>query len=369
MKKAMVIPKVAAAVLCIVIGLVIVLPALPVMSNRMFGGGTMDINTAAYSDYRSNRPVGGSIYFILGASEGTSESGGALSNGSYYYLVPVSGKEISNKNKVDTLLLVKAVNGSDIYSSLNDIYRSSASGDSASGFEITGVLRDMSDDEEETATALRAPTGYGDLKLSEYTLDLTIPVKTYTIRFAVSLIFFALAIGSIFLTIQAINKNAQLEDIEDRRMAFRLEQEKKSGNKNDDGSDKMFGDSDASFGTTPRKNDDSDGMLGESSPGTGGYNPAFQSQGGEDFTTRTSYDDADEDGFFGGGSAAPGQSGFFGGSQSSRQSSGPFDNGLYGGVSQPSSPFDDSLLSGSQGGFYGGSSQNDDDDYGFFGGR
>ena len=367
MKKALVIPKIVAAAVCLIVSLIIALPVLPVMSNRMFGGGTMDFNTAQYSEYRVNRPVGGSIYYVLGASEGITESGGALSNGNYYYLVPVSGKAIDNKNKVDTLVLVKAVNGSKIYESLNDIYRSSASGNDETGFEITGVLKKADDDEVETAETLRAATSYKDLVISQYTLDLTKNVKGMTARFAVSLIFFALCIGCIVLVFQAINKNAQLEEIEDKRMAFRIEQEKKSGNKNDDGSDKMYGNSDASYGTTPRKDD------GSGTPSGGGYNPSFQSQGGEEYTPRTTYDESQDDGgFFGGGSAAPGQAGFFGGSQQPsqqrtqqggqyQQSQSPFDDSLYGGQpAQNASPFDDSLL---------GSAQQDDDDFGFFGGR
>ncbi len=382
MKKALVIPKIAAGVVCLLIAMILSFPVLPVMSNKLFGGGTMDFNSAKYDEYRVNRPVDGTIFYVLGASEGVSESGGALTNGNYYYLVPAGGKMIDNLNKVDTLVLVKAVNGSDVYTSLNDLYRVSASGNDEKGFELTGVLRNTSADEKSTAEKLKAATPYSGLAVSEYTLDLTKPVKGMTARFAISLIFSALTIGCIVLVFQAINKNAELEDIEDKRMAFRIEQEKKSGNTNDDGSDKMYGNSDASYGVKPPKNDGSE--SGGHSAG-GGYKPSFQSQGGEEYTPPTKYDDSQEDGFFG-SNAAPGNAGFFGGSQQGAQyppsapaQNSPFDDSLYGGSGgqgagqsggfyggsgrQSASPFDDSL--------YGGASGNggDDDDMGFFGGR
>ena len=157
MKKALVIPKIAAGVVCLLIAMILSFPVLPVMSNKLFGGGTMDFNSAKYDEYRVNRPVDGTIFYVLGASEGVSESGGALTNGNYYYLVPAGGKMIDNLNKVDTLVLVKAVNGSDVYTSLNDLYRVSASGNDEKGFELTGVLRNTSSKPQRPIRGLRSP--------------------------------------------------------------------------------------------------------------------------------------------------------------------------------------------------------------------
>ena len=243
MRKALVIPKAALCVLCLIISFVIAIPVLPVMSAKLFGGGTMDFNAEAYSSYHANRPVSGKIFCILGAA---SESEGSSSLGSYYYLVPVSGKAIDNKNKVDTLVLVKAKNGSDVYNGLNNIYRSSSSGDYTNGFEISGVLKKITEKEMDTAEDLQAATEFQNLELSEFTLDLTKAVKGMTVRFIISFVIFLVACFCAYLTIQAINKNAQIESIEDQRFAFKMEQEAKSGNTNEDGSDKMYGNSDAS---------------------------------------------------------------------------------------------------------------------------
>ena len=352
MRKALVIPKAAAALVCLIVALVISAPVLGVVSNKFFGGGTLDFNTEAYSEYRENRPVGGVIYNVLGAE--AADNDGALSNGSYYYLVPLKGQAIDNKNKIDTLVLVKTVNGSPGYVALNDVFRASSSnGGSGDGYELSGVLKAITSDEKAVAEALKAKTPYGNLKLSEYTLDITVPVKSMIVRFLISLIFAALTVFAVILTIQAINKNADIDKIEDERMAYRMEQERKSGNKNEDGSDKMFGDSDASYGVTPRKEGGND-MLGEdSSGGSGGFSPAFQSQGGEDPFA---------------GSMLGGSSGGFLDDSDYSGSGGFLDDSGYSG-GQGGGFLDDGGYSGGQGGFYGAPEQNNKyDEDGFFGG-
>ncbi len=391
MRKSNVLVKAIVGAVCLIVALVLSLPVLPMMSSRMFGGGTMDFNKAAYNEYRANRPVGGSVYYVLGTSD--AGDSGAVSVGAYYYLVPASGKQISNKNKADTLVLVKVTNGSKVYEGINGVYRTSSGGDSADGYKISGVLKKSTASETKTAEELRSTSPYADLQISEYTLDLTNDVKGMTIKFIISLLFYAAAAFCVVITIQAINKNADIEKIEDERIAYRMEQERKSGNKNDDGSDKMFGDSDGSYGVTPRR--EGSDMLGEGgSGGSGGYKPAFQSQGGEQFTPRSDspFDDSmfggssnsgsddDSDGFFGGGAqqnggffgtgAAPGgnsrqgaasQNDFYGGSSASSD-----DDGFFGGSSGQGGGFYGGSSSGSDDGFFGGSSSGSDD--GFFGG-
>lgn len=388
MRKSNVLVKAIVGAVCLIVALVLSLPVLPMMSSRMFGGGSMDFNKAAYNEYRANRPVKGSVFYVLGTSDGGDS--GAVSVGAYYYLVPATGKQINNKNKADTLVLVKATSGSAVYDGINGIYRKSADGNSSDGYKISGVLKKITSSETKTAEELRSKSPYAELQISEYTLDLTKDVKSMTIKFVISLLFYAVAVFCIVITIQAINKNASIEKIEEDRIAYRLEQERKSGNKNDDGSDKMFGDSDGSYGVTPRR--DGDDMLGEgSSGGSGGYKPAFQSQGGEQFTPRSDspFDDSmfggssngsdDEDGFFGGGAsqnggffgtgAAPGgsfrqgaenQNDFYGGSSSNSD-----DDGFFGGSSGQGGGFYGASSGSSDDGFFGGSSGNSDD--GFFG--
>lgn len=341
MKKAVVIPKAVAAGVALLVSLILMIPVLPMMTARMFGGGTVDFNEAAADEYSVNRPMSGTIHYILGASgEGDN----------YYYLVPIKGNEITSKSRVDTLVLFKAPNGSEVYDALNDVYRESTKGSgSFEGYKFSGVVKKMSAAEKKTASALQDKTAFYNLNLCEYTVDLSSKVGSMTGRFVLSLFLLIAAIFSGVIALQAVKKNESIDRIEIDRIAFKREQEAKSGNKNDDGSDKMFGDSDASFGVTPRKEGAND-MLGETSAGgSGGFKPAFQSQGGEEYTPRSSGggfldvpDDDDEPSFFGG--------------------SAPQNNGYYDNSQQ------DSFYGGS-GGFYGNDSAGNDADYdGFFGG-
>ena len=340
MRKALVIPKAAAAVVCLIVSLVLTLPVLSVMSNRLFGGGSLDFGEEIYSAYRENRPVTGSVHCILGTTDGEDNY--------YYYLAPIGGMPIDNKNKADTLVLIKAKGGTDLHKELNDVYRASSDGFSETGCALSGVLRETDEDEDDIALQLRSKTKYKELAVSEYVIDLTTPVKSMTVRFALGIVSFVVMIFCTVLTVKAINRNAEVERIEEERFAYRAEQERKSGNKNDDGSDKMFGDSDASFGTTPN--------AGSAS---GGYNPTFMSQSGEEFTPRDdSPREIDEDGFLGGGS-------FFGASVTPAQQGSPEQQGGF--MQQSASdPFADSAY-GDDDGFFGGQSASQNG--GFYGGQ
>ncbi len=384
MRKALVIPKAAACVVFLIVAIILVAPVMPVMSAKLFGGGTLDFNSAVSKDCSANRPVEGEVCYVLGADAGSS-SDGAVTMGDYYYLVTLGGKVADNKNKIDTLILVKAKNGSKIYEGLNNIYRGSSKGNVAEGFKISGVLKKSTSDEKSLANTMKTDSVYADFNLSDFTLDLTKSVSAINTRFIISLIFFALTAGSAVLLVQAINKNASIEEIEDKRMAFKMEQDKKSGNKNDDGSDKMFGDSEANYGVKPPKD-------GESAP-SGGYKPSFQSQGGgsdNDAPRKpTTYDESEDNGgFFGGGASQNGN--FFGGS-SNQTNQNNNQNDYYGGNSNQNSQggyYGGNSNQNGQGGYYGGNSnqnsqndyyggqqyygnstQSDDDDYGFFGGH
>lgn len=341
MKKAVVIPKAIAAGVALLISLILAMPVLPMMTARMFGGGTIDFNESGAEEYSANRPMAGVIHYVLGAS-GDEDV--------YYYLVPLKGSEITSKSRVDTLVLFKVKNGSEVYNSLNDVYRESTKGNgSFEGFRLSGVVKKMSPAEKKTAGDIQDKTPFYNLKLCDYTVDLSSSVGSMTFRFVLSVLFLLAAIFSGVIALQAIKKNESIDRIEIDRIAFKREQEAKSGNKNDDGSDKMFGDSDASYGVTPRKEGGND-MLGETSAGgSGGFKPAFQSQGGEeDYTPRSGGgfldvpDDDDSPSFFGG---------------SSSQGGGYYDDSQQ-----------DGFFGGGSGGFYGNDSQNDADYDGFFGG-
>lgn len=352
MRKANVIPKAAAAVVCLILTFVLMLPVLSVMSGRMFGGGTMDFNTEKYSEYRNSRPVEGRVHYILDTVEGDSTV--------FYYLVPIWGNRISNSNQADTLVLVKVKGGTDLHKEFNDVYRVSKDGGySETGVGLSGALKKYTDDEKKIGETLAAKTPYSELELSQYVIDVTTPISAVTTRFIFGVVAFLATIFCVYLTITAINRNAELEDIEDKRFAFKLEQDRKSGNKNDDGSDKMYGNSDASYGVTPA-----------AGGAAGGYKPSFQSQGGEEFTPRDDTPrEIDEDGFLGDGSGS-----FFGAKGNAPGASSR--NAAQGGYSQQGSdPFagsafndfppqeDNSFYGGSQNSSYGSDTGDDD---GFF---
>ena len=364
MRKALVIPKAVMAVICIIAAFVLAAPVMPMMSARMFGGGMIDFNEENYSEYSKNRPVSGKMFYIFAAEGGAEED-------VYYYIVPVKGKQADKENTVDAVTLVKASVKSDLYSDFNDIFRESAEGGSKTGCEFSGVLTSCTSEEKKIAEKLFLKVPNKTLTVSEYVIDATSTVGAMTARFLLALLCFAAGAFFAVITVQAVKKNVELERIEDERIAYKMEQDRKSGNKNDDGSDKMFGDSDASYGVTPPKN-------GGSAP-SGGFNPSFQSQGGGAPTPQNDYSSSDdEDGFLGGGGSFFGASPTPAQSAAPAQSSDPFASSAFNdlGQSDEGSGFYGSVNdqggfyggSNDQGGFYGGSngSQDDDDDAGFF---
>lgn len=381
MRRALVIPKAVAAAVCLIIGLILIIPTLPVMTSRLFGGGMVDFNEESYKDYSENRPVSGRVYYAFGSMGTSVEDDKGIPQNIYYYLVPLNGKPIDSKNKAEAVVLIKVHELDDAYKDMNEIVRASANGSSETGCEISGVLKPMSELESGYAQKLREKVPDKSLPVVEYEIDLSVSPKGMLLRFLLSVVFFAAAAFAVYLTVSAVKKNADIERIEDERMVYKMEQERKSGNTNEDGSDKMFGDSDASFGTTPRK----DGSAGS-------YTPSFQSQGGEEFTPRDDPPrEIDEDGFLGGGGSffgaapqqsAPAQQGTQYPAQGgySQQSSDPFagsafndlgsdDDGFFGGQGGGSYGGQGSYNDGGygQGGFYGGSQGgSDDDDDGFF---
>lgn len=361
MRKALVIPKAVVAVICLIAAIVLAAPVMPMMTNRMFGGGTIDFNTEDTSEYSANRPINGKVYFAFSAVGGKDGNEQEL----YYYLVPVKGKQEDKDNPIDSVILVKAPVKSELYSQLNDIYRASAEGGSKSGCELSGVLSDPTSEEKAIAKKLFGSVPNQTITISDYVFDTSKSVSAMTGRFLLSLLCMAAAVFFAVLTAQAVKKNSDIERIEDERMVYRMEQERKSGNKNEDGSDKMFGDSDASYGVTPPKD-------GETAP-TGGYNPSFQSQGGEEFAPRNDYSNAsDEDGFLGGGGsffgAAPQNAQPAAPSAAPVQNNDPFANSAFNEIGQ--SEDNGSFYGGSNnGGFYGaqgGTNYEEDDDAGFF---
>ena len=365
MRKASVVPKIAITILLLVIAVILSFPVVGVASSRIFGGGIVDISDTSVKEYHNSKPAEGRIHFIANSASGDN-TGGALDKGAYYYLIPKGGNKASKSNKVDTYILVKVIDGSDEYNGMNDVVRECKDGESVMGYGASGVFKTILPDEKKLGEKMMADKKLDKQTLCEFVLDISTPVGYYTTRFYISLVFYAVGIFGIYLVITSINKNSDIEEIEVKRMLFKMEQDRKSGNKNDDGSDRMFGAANDSFGAAP-SGDGSDG----------GYKPTFQSQGGgsqdDPFAGSMMSDGGSGGGFlddsdYQGGSTRGGfldDSGYQGGSTRG----GFLDDSGYQGGSTRGGFLDDSSYQGGGGGFMGGGQPQDNNDYdGFFGG-
>ncbi len=284
MRKSQVLPKICAFVLFLVIAVIISAPVSSVMFNKILGGGTLDFNEVNPVDLRDNRPIEGNLYYIAGCtgSDGD-DSGFTLKKGDYYYLVFIGGKSFDKDNPAK-LIVIETSGSSDIYETFNNLWRESANGASHDGIKISGVVRSNSSAEESAIEKIKENTDLGDIEAVTYYIDCKKPVSQMSTRFYISLIFYAGTIISLLLVIQAVKKN--------RRIA----QEMKSGNKNDDGTDAMFGDSERDLDEMPQRQGQSyEPSFRDSQYQSGGYD-----SGADMYTGSQNQSEDEYDGFFGG---------------------------------------------------------------------
>ena len=247
MRKSQLIPKVCAAAAFLIIAIIISAPVMSVFLNKVFGGGVVEFGKAGSLEYLENRPVEGALVYIIGcANDDSSGDGFTLKNGTFYYLVSVTGSYPKNDNS-ENVILLKTLSNSDSYEELNKVYRMSGSAEQA--IRISGVAKKASANETEIAEKLCQKNGMEEVTYINYCIDCTKPVSSYTARFLLSLIFYAGCIVSILLSFQAVKKNRDFDDMEHRREIMKAARDLKSGEGDSNSTDALFGDADRSYVT------------------------------------------------------------------------------------------------------------------------
>ncbi len=304
MKKSNVVPKIAVFAVFLIVAIIISAPVFSVMFNRILGGGTLNFNEVTAVEFRTNRPIEGELYNIIGCAENDSgeDSDFTLKNGAYYYLVTVGGNPI-DKDNPQKLVLVKCPGSSDNYELFNNLWRASSKGDAAEAVELSGVLKKNTSAEESVSSKLRESTNIGDLEITEYYIDTAKSVSSISARFYISLIFYACAAVALVLVVQGFKKNRDIDNIEHERSIYRIAQERKSGNKNDDGTDAMFGDSERLLDERPQNQGEAYSAPSRPTQPQDQFQGSAQDDRFDDgfFTSSSSNDSGNEyDGFFGG---------------------------------------------------------------------
>ena len=247
MRKSQLIPKVCAAVVFLIIAIIISAPVASVFLNKVFGGGVVEFGKAGSLEYLQNRPVEGALVYIIGCANGDSSGDGfTLKNGTFYYLVSVTGSYPKN-DKSENVILLKTLSNSDSYEELNKVYR--LSGSDEQPIRISGVVKKASANETEIAEQLCQKNGMEQVTYINYCIDCTNPVSSYTARFLISLIFYAGCIISVMLSFQAVKKNRDFDDMEHRREIMKAARDLKSGEGDSNSTDALFGDADRSYVT------------------------------------------------------------------------------------------------------------------------
>lgn len=245
MRKSQLIPKICAAVIFLIIAIIISAPVSSVFLNKVFGGGIIEFGKAGALEYLENRPVEGALNYIIGcAGDDSSGEGFTLKNGTYYYLVSATGSYVKN-DKSDNVILLKTLSSSDSYEEFNELYRKIGSAEQA--IRISGVVKKSSENEKKIAEQIIKDNNIGEVTYIDYCVDCTKPVSSYTARFLISLIFYAGCVISILLSVQAVKKNRDFDDMEHRRAIMRAARDLKSGEADSNSTDAMFGDADRSY--------------------------------------------------------------------------------------------------------------------------
>lgn len=290
MKKSAVVPKFVVAAVLLIIAIIISVPCAAVTLNRLFGGGILDFNSVKSAELIANRPIEGGLYLVsgcVGENLGQSDSDSAtLKKGSYYYLVPLGGKEV--KDGTTQLILVKTVGNSDVYSNFNDLWRASSGKDSAvDEVELSGVVKPIPVGADEVLEVFCKNNGLGDYQLSAMMIDCTNSVSSICTRFYISLVFYVCFVIALLLAISSVKRNMNIDDIEHRRAITQTVQDIRSGANEPDSSGEMYGDSSAEYQTY-------------GSQQQGGYSAEQQSvqYQGQQHSSENQQSDYDDGGFF-----------------------------------------------------------------------
>lgn len=243
MRKTQLIPKIIAAVIFLIVAIIISAPVFSVSMNRIFGGGIVEFGTAESVEYIDYRPVEGVLSYIIGGIGDESGDDFTLKNGTYYYLVSISGKGLA-KDKKGEVVLLKTLTNSDSYEELNEILRAKHAEES---LRISGVVKKASENEEKIAEKICIDNNIKNAEYIGFCIDCTKPVSSYTARSLLSLIFYAGFIVSVLLSVQSLKRNRDIDNMEHRRAIMMSARDLKDNDPNANGADALFGDADRSF--------------------------------------------------------------------------------------------------------------------------
>lgn len=232
MYKSKVIPKFCVSAVLLIITLVIMIPTLPVMMNKL--SGTLDFNTAAAVQLGNNRCIEGTLKQVLGGTE-TENEGSTLSNTEYYYLTTLGGKEI-NKDEKTQVIFLKSNSASDT----NEMLKELASKPKET--EFSGIVKTAPENADEMFAEVCGSKGLdtSKLELCDYVIDVTTTPKAVTLRFVVS-VAFAAAFGiALSISLSAVKRNNEVDYMYHEREMMRAKQSVREGADQPDGSDGLF---------------------------------------------------------------------------------------------------------------------------------
>ncbi len=214
MQKSSVIPKFVVSAVLLVLTLVIMIPTLPVMLNKL--SGTIDFTDVQETQLGSNRCIEGTITTLYGNTESFGEEG-TLSRTEYYYLAALGGGELKREGET-VMIFFKSSSSSPTNEMLKNI--------SDEGVVFSGIVTKAPDNAEdmfkEICSTKKLPQA--DMNLSEYMIDLTVSPEAIMIRFIIAVVF-AVAFGvSLSMAFSAIKRNDEVDYIEHERAMLRAKQ-------------------------------------------------------------------------------------------------------------------------------------------------
>ncbi len=214
MQKSAVIPKIAISAVLLIVTLVIMIPTLPVMLNKL--SGTLDFSDVKETQLGNNRCIEGTIQKLYGSTE-IDGAEGTLSKTEYYYLSAFGGNDFNKEG--ETIVIFFKSNSS---SGTNDMLKS-ISGEPQ---EFSGVLIKAPANADEMFKEICNTKGINsaNLKLSEYVIDLTMSPKAITIRFFIAVAFAVAFAISLSILISAIRRNTEVDYIHHEREMLRAKQ-------------------------------------------------------------------------------------------------------------------------------------------------
>lgn len=214
MQKSAVIPKFIISAVLLIVTLIIMIPTLPVMLNKM--SGTIDFTDVQETQLGSNRCIEGTIKKLYGSAESFGDDD-SFSRTEYYYLAALGGGEI-NKEGETVMILFKTSSAS----TANDMLKTL----SDEGAEFSGIVKknpaNADDMFDQICTKQNLPKS--SLSISEYMIDLTVSPKATLIRFLISAAFAVACAIAFSIAFSAVKRNNEVDYIHHERAMLRAKQ-------------------------------------------------------------------------------------------------------------------------------------------------